>query len=421
MTDVQHVRIPYSPRKLQQAIHDLPERFRVVVCHRRFGKTVLGINDLQRDVLTCDLPMPRAYYVCPLHKQAKAVAWDYAKHFADPIPGRVFNEAELRIDYPNGGRLQLLGADNADGLRGLYADSVCMDEVSQMAPSVWTKIFRPALADRKGRAMFIGTPQGVNEFKRLYDRAESLDGWARVLHRASETGLLDAVELLSASREMSEDEYMQEFECSWSAAVRGAYYSKQIEASERDGRICDVPWEPDHPVLTAWDLGLDDAMTVWFFQVIGGRHRFIESLSWTDTSLADVIREVKAKEYIYDRHWAPHDIEVRDLGSGIKRIDFARTLGIGFSVTPKIPVADGINAARLLIQSASFDSKKCADGLEALRHYRKEWDDKNQRYRNTPLHDWASDYADGFRMAAVAQKRSRRQNQTQAKRVSAAF
>ena len=145
-------------------------------------------------------------------------------------------------------------------------------------------------------------------------------------------------------------------------------------------------------------------------------------MEWTDTSLADVLKEVKALDYTYEDHWAPHDIEVRELSTATTRKEFARNMGVRFKVAPNVPVADGISAGRNLIRRAWFDSRGCADGLEALRHYRKDWDDKRQVYRNTPRHDWSSHYADAWRMAAVAQNRmGRRMAQTEHQRVSAAF
>ena len=137
--------IPYKPRELQALLHDRLERFNVLVCHRRFGKTVFAINEMIRLALTVDKDRPRAAYMCPLFKQAKQVAWDMVKHYSRVIPGVIFNESELRADYPNGGRLQLFGADNADALRGIYLDGVVLDEYAQMSPRAWSEVLRPAL------------------------------------------------------------------------------------------------------------------------------------------------------------------------------------------------------------------------------------------------------------------------------------
>src|SRR5262245_32377314 len=181
------ITLPYRPRPLQQALHEKMGRFNVIVCHRRFGKTVLCVNHLIRAAVQCLLPRPRFAYLAPTYRQAKAVAWDYLKHFTGPIPAAQRHEGELRIDLPNGARIALLGADNPDALRGLYIDGIVFDEYGQMAPRIFSEVVRPALADRRGWAIFIGTPQGRNGFHEIYEAARQDPDWFTALHRASET------------------------------------------------------------------------------------------------------------------------------------------------------------------------------------------------------------------------------------------
>lgn len=400
----QRIIIPYAPREHQRQIHDSLERFNVFVCHRRFGKTVLCINELIKDSLTNKLVNPRYGYIAPLYKQAKSVAWDYLKMYTAPIPGAKPNESELRVDLPNGARAQLYGADNPDSLRGIYLDGVILDEPAQMSPRMWSEVIRPALSDRKGWAIFIGTPAGHNSFYDLYVQAQENPEWRTGLFKASETGILDAEELASARQTMGEDEFLQEYECSFTAAIRGAYYGRILEAN-RD-HIRSVPWEPAHPVNTFWDLGVADATSIWFHQYIAGEHRLIDFYEESGEGLQHYAGVLKEKPYTYGEHYAPHDIEVRELGSGMSRKETAANFGINFLTVANQSIQDGIQAARTILPNCYFDQVKCKQGVEALRQYQKDWDDKRQVFRNKPRHDWTSHAADAFRYFAVGYKTS---------------
>ncbi len=215
------VQLPFKPYAHQRAAHAqrLAFRFLVLVWHRRAGKTVFAILELLMAALATKQPRARFGYVAPLLKQAKSVAWDYLKHFARAVPGCITNESELQVELPNGARLRLFGADNPDGLRGLYFDGVVLDEVADMHPQVWGEIIRPALADRQGWALFIGTPKGVNLFSELYYRALKEEGWKADLRRASDTAVIPQDELEQARREMSAAQYAQEMECDFASAV----------------------------------------------------------------------------------------------------------------------------------------------------------------------------------------------------------
>ena len=218
--------IPYQPRNLQAELHRSLDNHRwgVIVCHRRMGKTVMAINHLLRAAIMCQHPNPRYAYLAPTYRQAKAVAWDYLKQFAGNIPEVKFHETELRCDLPNGSRINLLGAENPDSLRGIYLDGCFMDEVADMPESVFPEVIRPALSDRKGWCFFVGTPKGQNAFYTLYETAVISNEWYTAVHRASETDILDGGELASARETMTADQYAQEYECSWVANVPGAIF-----------------------------------------------------------------------------------------------------------------------------------------------------------------------------------------------------
>ena len=261
MADVPVVRVPYWPRPLQKAVRVGMEthRFGVLVCHRRFGKTVLAVNLLQQGAVMCERDRPRFAYIAPTYRQGKTAAWDYMQHFARPIPGVQINQSELRIDYPTGAQVRIYGADNPDSMRGIYLDGVVFDEFGMQPPTVFSEVIRPTLADRQGWALFMGTPAGKNEFYKVARRARTDDAWFFVEHKASTTGIVLQDELDAARADMTEDEYLQEFECSFEASVKGAIFAKELQAARDGRRVTRVPYDPALPVDTDWDLGIRTA------------------------------------------------------------------------------------------------------------------------------------------------------------------
>ncbi len=404
--------IPYKPRRLQADLHNQLQshRWGVVVCHRRFGKTVMAINHLLRDAILSDKTNPRFAYIAPTYRQAKAVAWDYLKQFASAIPMVRFHETELRADLPNGARIQLLGSENPDSLRGIYLDGCVLDEMADMPESLFPEIIRPALSDRKGWALFIGTPRGHNAFYDLYDAAAGQKDWFTQVYKASETGILDDEELEAAKAMMSADQFEQEFECSWVANVPGAIYGKELQALHEKGRITEVPYDASALVDTWWDLGVGDSTAIWFTQTIGRAVHIIDYYENRNEGLPHYAEVLQSKGYLYGTHNAPHDIEVRELGSGKSRREISFDLGINFRVVPKLPLEDGIHAAQLLISRCMFDRDTCQAGLECLRQYHRAYNEKSRSFRATPVHDWSSHAADAFRYLAVGIKDSRMQD-----------
>jgi hypothetical protein len=393
----------YVPRPHQAEIHRALKRFNVLVCHRRFGKTVLAVNQLIGSGLRCTQPAPRFAYVAPLLKQAKAVAWDFLLHYARPFT-RYVNTSELRIDLINGARITLYGADNPDALRGIYLDGVVLDEYADMQPRTWTEVVRPALADRAGWAIFIGTPKGQNGFHDVYEAAQGDAAWYAAMFKASVTDVIVPDELAHLQQAMAPEEYAQEFECSFQAANTGAYYGKPLNDAERDGRIAGVPWEPAVPVTTAWDLGVDDATVIWFCQQVGREVRIIDYYEASGEDLTHYVNHLKSKPYVYADHLLPHDVQVRELGTGRSRLEVLQSLGLSPTVLTAERVEDGINAVRLLLPRCWFDREKCARGLKALGAYQREWAEKLGTWRARPRHDWSSHAADAFRYLAVGLK-----------------
>jgi phage terminase large subunit len=396
---VQRIVIPYKPRKQQLELHKSDKRFSLNICHRRFGKTVFEINKLLKAALTCQLKNPRYAYIAPYFRQAKTIAWDYLKFFCLPIPGVKFNESELRADLPNGARIQLFGADNPDSLRGIYLDGCVLDEYAQIRPSLLPEIIRPALSDRKGWLDVTGTPKGRNHFWDLLNAVEHDEKWSVNVFKASETGIVDSEELEEARKIMSADQFEQEFECSFTAAIQGSYFHKEMKDARADDRILkNIPIENGIPVNTFWDLGMNDTTVIWFHQQVGLEHRFVDFYEANGEALSHYAKLLKEKDYLYGDHYLPHDVVVKELQSGRSRLEVLQEMGVKpIEVVPRVTSkGEAIEAARASLPKCWFSESKCDVGIRALENYRKEWDDKRQVFRDRPLHDWASNPADAF-------------------------
>lgn len=406
------------PRPLQALIHRNLKRFNVLNLHRRFGKTHLSANEILDQGLRNPRRNPQYAYLAPTYGQAKRVAWDIFKDLVRQIPNVTINESDLRIEIqrPHLGdrvRIILVGAENPDSLRGLYLDGVVLDEFAAMDPTVWTQVIRPALSDRLGWAIFISTPKGQNHFYDIYQYALHGDpengvprpeDWYAITFKASETGIIDRGELDAARALLSESEFEQEYECSFSAALVGAYYGKEMTRAENEGRIGRVPYDPRAKVFTYWDLGIDDTTAIWIGQRVGHEYHWIDYLEESGQGLEYYIKELQKKDYIYETHYLPHDAAARELGTGKTREEVLRTKGLGrrTRIVPRAEVADGINAVRLMLANSWFDLEKCKRGVDALKNYERKWDSKNKIFQQRPLHNWASHGADAFRTAAMS-------------------
>jgi hypothetical protein len=393
--------IKYNPREPQELIHRMVKdnRFTVVVAHRRMGKTVSAINQLIRSALLCEKPKPRLAYIAPTYSQCKRIAWDYLLQYTRPL-GAVANIAELRVDFM-GRRISLYGADSPDSLRGIYLDGVVIDEIGDINPTIFSEVVRPALADRLGWAMFIGTPKGNNHFKDLRDRADKgNDSWKLLEFKASQTKLLDATELASAKAEMGDDKYQQEFECSFNAAVEGSYYGQMINDLEAKNQITTIPRETLSKTYCAWDLGMSDSTAIWVAQVVGKEIRLVDFYENHSQGLDTYVTWLRDNGWSDATQLLPHDVVVRELGTGKSRQEMLEEAGLEITVVKKLPIADGIQAVRRLLPRCWFD-KNVKQGLDALRNYRRNYDEKRNVFFDSPLHDWCSHASDAFRYLAV--------------------
>jgi len=382
----------------------------VAVWHRRAGKDSLSLN------WTAVQAVQRVgvyWHMAPTQKQVRKIVWDNIDGAGRRIIDQVWPDGvrksirndEMKIELPNGSIWQCVGSDNYDSLVGANPVGVVFLEYSLANPSAWDYI-RPILAENGGWALFIYTPRGANHGKDLFDMARGNDDWFAELLTVDDTKAIDQRSIDEERRAgMDEENIQQEFYCSFSGVVSGSYYGKQLEIADQEGRITSVPVETEMDVNVSFDLGIGDSTAIWAYQVIGKEIRVVNYYEASGHGLghyAGVLHEWRDKlGYRYGKYYFPHDVEVRELGSGKSRRETLRDLGIDVSIVPKLSVEDGINAVRRILSRCWFDEEHCAQGLRSLRQYRTEYDEKRKTFRNTPLHDWASHGADSFRYLAV--------------------
>jgi hypothetical protein len=399
-----NIDLGYRPREQFISFHKRRQRWACLVAHRRAGKTVACVADINARALSSKKQDPRFAYVAPFYVQAKDAAWTYLKRFAMNVPGAEINESELRVDYKhNGARVRIYGADNYDRMRGGYFDGVILDEYGDMHPAAWPEVIRPMLADRKGWAVFIGTPKGRNDFWAVHERSKADQAWFEMVLRASDSGLIDEDEIEAIRAELTAEQFEQEMECSFDAAILGAYYGKEVVEAEANGRITSVPIDPALPVHTAWDLGIGDSTAIWCFQIAPDGIRVVDFYESYSQPLAHYVGVLSAKGY-RGKVWVPHDAKARELGTGRTRVETLMQLNCDVALVPGHTVMDGINSARVSFPRFYFDAINCKQGIEALRQYRAEFDEKVKAFKNTPRHDWTSHAADAFRYMTMAWK-----------------
>ena len=397
--------IDYWPRKVFWDFHTRQQRWAVIVAHRRCGKTVACINDLLLRAINEGKDNARYAYIAPYYAQAKSIAWDYLMRYSEPV--RVnHNISELWVELMNGSRIRLFGGDSPDSLRGNYLDGVIIDEMADTKPSLWGEVIRPLLSDRRGWAVFIGTPKGHNTFYDIYQYANlNPNEWYSKTLRASQTKIIAQEELDDALKLMTVDQYQQEFECSFEASIVGAIYGVEMRLLTDADRITKVECDPLFPVNTAWDLGYNDATAIWWFQVVHGEIRVLDYHEAHGQPIIYYANQIKERPYEYGTHWLPHDARAKTLASGGKSIIeqlFDKLPKESFKIVPNLSLQDGIQASRLALARTWFDAMKCSEGIECLRQYQREFDEDKKVFRDKPRHDWTSHGADAFRMLSVA-------------------
>ena len=400
--------LPYEPREPFIDFHNRDNRWAFLVCHRRAGKTVACVNELVMRALRTPKKNARYGYLAPFYSQAKSIAWVYLKEAVQDVAITI-KESELSIELPNGAIIRLFGADNPNAIRGLYFDGIILDEMADIRPTLWQESILPTLADRQGWCVVIGTPKGKgNLFYRIRELArKNKQTWFFQELKASNSKLLPQSELDNMREQMTEDAYEQEFEVSFTAALIGTYYSKQISNMEKEGRVTPTAeYDSAFEVNVSFDIGYRDSMVAWFWQDRPDGIAVFDMEAASQESLEFYFAMLDAKPYTYAKVWLPHDARAKSLQTGKSTIEQFLDHGYPCDITPQLSVAQGIDATRATFPSI-YMHPRCEDGLEALRVYRKKWDEINQVFLAKPLHDWASDYADAFRyLCLVANKKN---------------
>jgi len=413
---VREYQIPFL-REVEKAISGESQvRYFMQIWHRRSGKDKTNIADIAPRRLIKDPCLVK--YVYPTLVMGRENLWDgidgqgfrYLNHIPEFIRNGKPNETTMKVDIFNGSIFQIGGSDHPDSLRGGNPKLFIFSEWAEQDPYAWD-VVEPILRENDGIAIFNTTPKGNNHARALFEYAKNHSKWYVQTLDASQTGVWTPKQLEEmkidiikrwAANGRSEAEaisyFDQEYMCSFNSPVIGSYYGDNIRRAEAEHRITKVPYVEGLPVYTAWDLGIDDSMTIWFYQLVAGEIHFIDYYENSGEGLQHYAMKLQEKKYLYGKHYAPHDIAVRELGTGKSRFEVARSLGITFVTNPALDIEDGINMCRTIFSRCWFDSEKCERGINALKNYKKDWDEKNKVFRNKPKHDWASHGADAFRM-----------------------
>lgn len=398
-------RSKYTPRGVFRPFHGRRFRWFLLVAHRRCGKTVAAVNDLIEKAAYNPREAPRYAYIAPFLKQAKQIAWEYLKRFSAPYDPKI-NESELWVELtalPNSPRITIYGADNPDSFRGLYFDGVVLDEFGNIRYSIWKEILLPALIDRQGWAVFMGTPNGPNHFRDMwYDADSKKDTWGKLFLPVSVTKIIPEDDLAMLRNEMDPEEYAQEMECSFEASVRGAVYARQMEAVVAQGRIGNFPLQPGLPVHCVMDLGWRDDTTMGFWQerpdgiVVGhAMHDNLQPIKHYIDYYNDFFTQRPGLRK--GKIWLPHDAKAKSLQTGKSIIDHFRKAQLRPSLVPELDLLDGIAATRLTFPSVYFHEPETQRLVLALKSYHYKYDEEKKVYVKEPVHDWSSHYADKFR------------------------
>ena len=412
----------YKVRWYQQAFHRaLVERTHdrlIAIWHRRAGK-----DDVLLDAMrTLALKDPGTYWHCfPEQKQARKAIWNGVngntgkRRIFEAFPQAIIKrmqDDDMFIELKNGATFQLIGSDRYDSTVGSGPKGIGYSEWALSNPAAWA-YHQPMIRETKGFAAFITTPRGRNHAKTMYDNATG-PNWFRELLSVEDTGALSAEDRAEALAEyvglygedMGYSLYNQEYLCDFNAAILGAFYAREMLAIRNEGRIdATLDALPDRPVHRAWDIGVRDDTSIWWFQVVGGQVFILDCYSTNGVGIdhyAEVCEQRAAENgWISGTDFVPHDAKVKEWGTGRTRVETMQGFGLKPQLVPMAGLLDGINAVRRTLPLCVFHPRAEA-GLAALEQYRREWDDDKKTFKANPLHDFASHLADAFRYLAMA-------------------
>ena len=384
----------------------------VTVWHRRGGKDMTAFNGCW---ITASRVRGNYGYFFPFAKQGRAAIWNGITSdgisFRELIPNELVaneHDTDMRITLTNGSTIQFIGTDNIDSKMGYNFQGVVMSEYPLQNPLAW-KLIEPILKLNGGWAWFPYTPRGkFNHGYTLYQAALELQAegqpWFAQLLTIDDTGLLNDEDLYDVRKQGTEEAIIrQEYYCDWNAENPSAYFAHDLEMAREDGRINNlVRWDPNKLVHTAWDFGISDMTAIWFLQEGPyGTWYIIDYLEESGYGLNYYAKALHEKPYAYGTHLTPHDAKQRDWTTGISKEQAAADLDIAFTVVPRTPKTDQIDAAHRMITMCHFNSVEAEGGVGALNGYERQWDEANMVYKNTPKHNWASHGADAFMCFAM--------------------
>lgn len=386
--------------------------------HRRAGKDELLLNALAVQALK----RPASYmYMFPENSHARRSMWDAVnphtgkKRVLETFGGILAkdpNNTDMKLDLVNGSNITFFGSDNYDRAVGAGLAGIVSSEHALAHPNAYA-FFSPMLRENGGWFWAISTPRGRNHFKQLIEYAQKSDKWFSQILSIDDTGALSPEIIQEALEEYiglyGEDEglayFNQEYRVDFTAAVMGAFFAREMSAVRSEGRVDPNLDAVNGPVHRAWDLGMRDDTTIWFWQVVGGQVYILDVYSTSGVALDAYASHI---EKIYEeRKWqhgidfVPHDAKVKELGTGRTRVETMQSLGLQPRLVPNAGLMDGINAARQTLPRCVFHAR-CEHGIQALELYRREYNEETKVYRSNPLHDWTSHYADSFRYMSLA-------------------
>jgi hypothetical protein len=355
--------------------------------------------------------------VFPTFAQGRKVLWDGMTNsgfkFIDFIPKPLIkniNNQEMKVRLSNGSLIQIVGSDNYDAIMGTNPSGCIFSEYAMQNPNAWQYI-RPILDANDGWAIFVFTPRGSNHAKDIYDTGlldKNKDSWFCQRLTIDDTKVIDAKTLQKIRDEgTSEDMIQQEWYCSFTLGIQGSYFAKYIEEAKEDGRICNVKWEKNARVSTAWDLGYGDMTSIIWFQIVSNEVHIIDHYENHGKELAHYAKILADKPYLYERHFVPHDADKHELSTGLSVREVGSSMGLQFTVLPTLRVSheDTIECCRGLFPRIWIDQSKANYLIKAMENYRCEYDEGKQMYKPRPLHDKWSHSADAFRYLCLSVRR----------------
>jgi hypothetical protein len=404
--------IPYNfnPRDYQMPLlQAMDGNFLRAYClwHRRAGKDKVLWNLMIKKTFE---RKGLYFYFLPTYTQGRKIIWDgidnsgfkFINHIPIELRAEGVDKQQMKIPLKNGSIMQIIGTDNFDAIRGTNPVGCVFSEWAFQNPIVW-EIVKPILRVNGGWAIFNTTPNGANHAFDLWNMVEDNEDWFCEKLTINDTGVVSIEEIQQERREgMSEDMIQQEYYCSFEAANIGSYYSEYMRRVKAENRICGIPYDEALKVDTWWDLGMDDATSIWFSQQFGKEVRLIDYYENAGEGLKHYLNVLEDKGYRYGTHHFPHDMKVRELGTGKSREDTVREYGLNdIEIHSAMSILDGIEAVRGILQNCWFDKEHCQHGINCLKSYRKEYDIEKKIYKSKPLHDWSCHGADAFRLLAV--------------------